>query len=193
MKKILLNLLFLIFCLPLELYGEWQATVVSVYDGDTLIVSREGRAEIIRLYGVDCPEKEQHFGLKSKEFTSALVSGKKVRVIPVDTARYDLCKVFIGETCLNKKLLRAGYAWCYKEYSIEREWALLEQRARSKRKGLWTQEDPLPPWEYRKAEANPTTRRSHTIKMHSKHRTGTVMPEKRSSKGSFQRYRKRRK
>jgi len=31
--------------------------VVDFYDGDTLIISDDGRARIIRLFGVDCPEK----------------------------------------------------------------------------------------------------------------------------------------
>ena len=45
--------------------SEWEAKVVDVFDGDTLIVSIGGRAEIIRLFGIDCPERKQNFGLRA--------------------------------------------------------------------------------------------------------------------------------
>ena len=75
--------IFMILLFPLLAHAEWQARVVHVLDGDTLITSRGRKAEIIRLFGIDCPEKEQVLGPAARSFTSGMVAGKIIRVIPV--------------------------------------------------------------------------------------------------------------
>jgi endonuclease YncB( thermonuclease family) len=41
-------------------------------------------------------------------------------------------------------------AWHFKRYSSDRELARLEAEARSARIGLWSLDDPIAPWIYRK-------------------------------------------
>src|SRR2546426_12847875 len=79
-----------ILCLaPLALaLADFSGRVVGITDGDTIKVMHNGRAEKIRLHGIDCPEKGQPFGTKAKEFTSAMVFGKTVTVRVTDTDRY---------------------------------------------------------------------------------------------------------
>ena len=62
--------------------------VVGVSDGDTISVMHNGKAERIRLSGIDCPEKGQAFGQRAKQFTSALVFGKEVTVAVQDSDKY---------------------------------------------------------------------------------------------------------
>ena len=50
--------------------AEFTGLVVSILDGDTTIVLKDGEEEVIRLNGVDCPEKNQVYGSKAKQFTS---------------------------------------------------------------------------------------------------------------------------
>jgi micrococcal nuclease len=57
---------------------EFTGKVVGVSDGDTIKVMYLGRAERVRLYGIDCPEKGQAFGNRAKQFTSQMVFGKDV-------------------------------------------------------------------------------------------------------------------
>src|SRR3989442_2329901 len=40
-------------------FADFSGRVVGVTDGDTIKVMHIGRAEKIRLYGIDCPEREQ--------------------------------------------------------------------------------------------------------------------------------------
>ena len=54
--------------------------MVGVIDGDSIRVTREGKAEQIRLIGVDCPEKHQPFGTRAKGYTSELAFGQDVTV-----------------------------------------------------------------------------------------------------------------
>jgi endonuclease YncB( thermonuclease family) len=168
--------ILMIFLLPVLAHAEWQARVVHVFDGDTLITSRGGRAEIIRLFGIDCPEREQAFGAEAASFTSGIVTGKIIRVIPVKVkeSRYELCKVYIGDKLLNEEILEAGYAWHYKEYSKNEEWAKIEQNARSARKGLWSEENPVPPWEFRGPVRKHALERTQTIKFQGRHETYSI-------------------
>ena len=138
--------------------ADFSGRVVGVTDGDTIKVMHNGRAEKIRLYGIDCPEKGQPFGTKAKQFTSQLVFGKEVTVkdYGLDNIRY---KRTLGEIVLhdgrvvNEELLRAGLAWWYRKYVPNRvDLAALEEGARTAKRGLWADPNPLPPWCWRKRQ-----------------------------------------
>ena len=130
--------------------------VVGVTDGDTIKVFHNGKAEKIRLYGIDCPEKGQAFGNRAKQFTSQLVFGKEVTVkdYGLDNNRFERT---LGEIVLpdgrvvNEELLRAGLAWWYRKYVPNRvDLAALEEEARTAKRGLWADPNPVPPWCFRK-------------------------------------------
>lgn len=53
---------------------------MGVSDGDTITVLHNGKAERIRLHGVDSPERRQALGKRAKQFTSRVVYGKTVTV-----------------------------------------------------------------------------------------------------------------
>jgi hypothetical protein len=90
----------------------WSGKVVSVIDGDSITVLHDPRAEQIRLYGIDCPEKGQDFGNRAKQLTSALVYGKVVEVEPVTVDRYGrtVALLRVGNTLVNEELIRRGLA-----------------------------------------------------------------------------------
>jgi len=132
-----------------------EGKVVAVIDGDTIEVMQHGRAERIRLSGIDCPEKRQPFGSRAKERTSALAYGATVRVEPIGRDRYGrmLAEVFLPDgRSLNEELVRAGLAWWYRRYSQDARLAQLEAEARAARVGLWAETKPVPPWEFRYQE-----------------------------------------
>src|SRR5439155_18686272 len=58
--------------------ADLSGMVVGIADGDTITILRNGRAERMRLNGIDCPEKGQAFGTRAKQVTSALAFGKTV-------------------------------------------------------------------------------------------------------------------
>jgi len=54
-------------------------------------------------------------------------------------------------------MVAEGYAWAYRQY-LDRphasEYISLEEQARAKRLGLWQQNNPQPPWEFRRSLKN---------------------------------------
>lgn len=150
-----LFVLFLIFGCesPEQLTDTFTAKVIGVKDGDTIEVLYEGKSQTIRLLDIDCPEKRQAFGQKAKEFTSDLCFGKEVRVKRGEKPdRYQriLATIFVGDINVNEALVEAGLAWHFKKYSDNPVFARLENNARRKRIGLWVDNNPIAPWDFRK-------------------------------------------
>jgi endonuclease YncB( thermonuclease family) len=132
-----------------EIFG----TVTSIESGDTFTVTVEGRTELIRLEGIDCPETGQPFGDRAKQFTSRKTLNKKVRVevIRPDSYNGTWAVVFtLDGNNLNRELLKAGLAWWYHKYSDDKSLGELETRARLKHRGLWDQMVPTAPWDFRR-------------------------------------------
>jgi len=150
--------------------------VVSIADGDTLTVLVGEREQAkVRLAGIDAPEKAQPFGQRSKQNLSRLAFGKPVRV---DWDKRDRYRRVVGKvwvqpascpTCAmtldaGHAQLTVGLAWWYRKYASEQSpedqgaYEYSEQEAKAKRVGLWSEPDPIPPWEWR--QLRPTRRSS---------------------------------
>ena len=126
--------------------------MVGITDGDTIKVLRAGRAETVRLEGVDAPEKRQAYGERARRFAADLSFDQTVVVRATGRDRNGrlLGEVVLPDgRSLNQELVRAGYAWWFRKYSRDARLARLEEEARQDRRGLWADHAPEPPWEYR--------------------------------------------
>lgn len=136
-----------------DVLSAFEGKVVGVKDGDTFEVLYDGQSERIRLADIDCPENSQPFGKAAKKFASDLCYGKTVIVIP--KKKRDQYGRILGivmtkdSLSVNEELIRSGMAWRYK-YSKNKVLNALENEARAQRKGLWADEDPINPWQWRK-------------------------------------------
>ena len=145
-------LLFLLFLISCQQQQEGYK-VIGVKDGDTVVLLQNNQETTVRLYGVDCPEKKQDFGTQAKNFTSELAFGKYVKLNAKGNDRYGRT---IGEIILpdgkslNKELVAKGYAWYYKAYANDPQLGYLENDARRLERGLWSQPNPIAPWDFRK-------------------------------------------
>lgn len=138
--------------------NSYYGHVVSVSDGDSItVLDRQLREHKIRLNGIDAPEAGQEFSQASRRHLAKLVSGREVLVIWQMTDRYEreLAKIMVDRMDINLEQLRAGMAWYFREYERDvpeedrENFDAAEREARSERRGLWQQLNPLPPWEYR--------------------------------------------
>lgn len=131
----------------------FDAKVVGIKDGDTYSVLYQGVEHTIRLAHIDCPEKKQAFGAAAKKFASDLCFGKMVTVKSngkTDRNHRILGEIYLGTKNVNKELVKNGLAWHYKKYSSDEEYARLELQARSAKVGLWSDANPIAPWDWRK-------------------------------------------
>jgi micrococcal nuclease len=145
--------LFLILIIPAISWG-WQGMVIGASDGDTITVVHNGKAVKIGLYGIDTPEESQSFGKTAKQFTSVMLYGKTVEVETKGIDPYDrfVALVNVGGKSLNEALIKNGYAWVYRKYCIEafcKDWLKLENVAKYGKIGLWSEPNPILPWEFR--------------------------------------------
>jgi len=132
----------------------WTGKVVSISDGDTIKVLHDGREELVRLYGIDAPEKDQDSGLQAKDLIHALVTGRNIEIQPIDVDSYGrtVGLVSIDGIILNELMIRNGYAWVYQHFCRRQscsDWIKLEREARKHKKGMWGDANILPPWEWR--------------------------------------------
>ena len=167
MKSITIAL-FLVLTNQAVVADTLNGRVVAVADGDTLtILDAERQQHKIRLGGIDAPEKAQPFGQRSKENLSRLVFNKDVRV---EWDKRDKYKRIVGkvwvqpESCpacpmtldAGHAQITVGLAWWYRKYAREQSphdqgaYEYSEREARARRVGLWSNPDPVPPWEWRR-------------------------------------------
>ncbi|HYD58921.1 MAG TPA: thermonuclease family protein [Noviherbaspirillum sp.] len=128
------------------------APVVGISDGDTLTVLEDRRSVKIRLANIDAPEKAQPFGQRSKESLSELCYGKNASYQVQDIDRYGRTVAIV--TCAgvqaNRAQVERGLAWVYPKYNRDESLPPLQEDARTSRRGLFADPDPVAPWEWRK-------------------------------------------
>jgi endonuclease YncB( thermonuclease family) len=138
--------------------------VISVEDGDTLtMVDDESNLHRIRIGGIDAPEKDQPYGGVSTAYLMELSNGKLATAECHKVDRYgrDVCTVRVNGVDVGLAQLKVGFAWHYKQYSSEQSpeqrqaYAKAEEAGRATAVGLWLQESPTPPWEWRHKKNSP--------------------------------------
>lgn len=136
--------------------AQWQGRVVAITDGDTVKVLTDTNDEVkIRIYGIDAPEKKQKYGPQSKQALSNLVYNKTVLVTPISIDIYGrlIAKVTSENIDIGSSMVCSGNAWWYCEYARrDSELARCQRHAKMMKSGLWSEENPIPPWEFRKAK-----------------------------------------
>jgi len=109
----------------------------------------------IRFYGIDTPEKGQPYGQAAGKYLASLIAGAVVDIEPVTKDRYGRTVGIVtdGERNINQEMVKAGYAWVYRQYCDKlfcEYWLVLENKARTNKIGLWQEPNPVPPWEWRR-------------------------------------------
>jgi len=135
--------------------------VVRVADGDTItVLDATNTQHRIRLEGIDAPESHQAFGTQSKKNLSEMAFGKDVTIVYEKTDQYGrlVGKILLDGKDVNLEQVKAGMAWHYKEYQKEQTpedrelYARAEDRAHQARRGLWLDQEPVDPSEFRREE-----------------------------------------
>ena len=144
---------------------EVNGKVTAVLDGNTIQVSclcEDNDVRKVSLAGIDSPELGQEFGEEARKFLEKLILGKNV---VVKFLGKDRLGNFLGVVKINGKadprveLLKNGFAWMSEKNPAD---ALERYRleAQQKKRGLWNEENPVPPWTYRRQQSMLTPKSS---------------------------------
>ncbi len=129
--------------------------VTSVIDGNTFeMMAEDNESYKIMLYGIDSPELGQEFGQKAKKLLEKMILDKNVKVDIQGKDRWGNRQAIVlidGTTDPRYDLLEAGLAWTAERNPIQ-ELEAIKENARSKGKGLWKDQDPTPPWIFRRQQ-----------------------------------------
>jgi endonuclease YncB( thermonuclease family) len=156
-NKLIVSILLLsTFCLHA---ATLQGKVINVADGDTLtVLDAQQTQHIIRLQGIDAPEKAQAFGQKSKQSLHQLVHSQQVNIEFQKKDKYGrtVGKVLLNDNDIGLEQIKLGMAWHFHQYESEQTkadratYAQAELSARSQSLGLWKDKSATPPWEFRR-------------------------------------------
>jgi len=156
--------------------------VFAVSDGDTLKARCDGRAATVtvRLAGIDAPEYRQPFGQRSRQKMVELALDQPARLEcqkREDKYGRQVCRVWVApdhcrkggrrsENCpltldAGHALLTVGLAWWDERFAyteppqMRSAYAFSQDEARARHVGLWSDDDPVPPWLWRRFHASP--------------------------------------
>lgn len=164
-------LLFLLIALPVwakDPVRIIEGTVAKVSDGDSInVIDSLGTTVKVRFFGIDAPERTknnhtfsrtnkpgQPYGEEAFAVLKRKIEGQQVKVEVLENRnKRAVSVVWLGNRNINLEMLRDGFAWAYHQHqegSHAPEYVQAEERARKERRGLWQQNHPQPPWEFRK-------------------------------------------
>ncbi len=154
-------LLIVFLCLEIsKSHSEvFRGDVARIADGDTITLLLEDNKKIkVRLLGIDTPELDQPYGKEARDYLMQMILGQQTTCICTKQDRYKrwVCQVLIDDVDVNWMLVRDGFAWWYRYYKYEQSaedqlrYEEAELIAKLQRIGLWSDEDSVPPWEWRR-------------------------------------------
>lgn len=138
----------LFFSLPAQ-----SASVVSITDGDTLVIHDGTKQTKVRVAAIDAPEKKQARGMESRQKLASLCFGKSVTITGGVKDRYGrtVADVKCNGVDVSTEMVRSGMAWVYEKYVTNHRFLFKHQtEARNAKRGIWSDSQPIPPWIFRK-------------------------------------------
>ena len=163
--KVIITLLAILLILPAASIAE-QLRVVRVTDGDTIKAATDQIGIIIRLVGIDAPEKSrkknepgQPYSRKATKYLASLVLNKTITVQEYGTDRYGriLGVVFVNGTNANLEMVKAGLAEVYRgkqpRYFNAKIYQGAEEEAQKAKRNMWSLGDKyISPREWRRGK-----------------------------------------
>jgi endonuclease YncB( thermonuclease family) len=143
----------LLCCIALGAQAEtFTAKVIAVLDGDTVLILRDGRTTKVRLANIDAPEKEQDFGKQSRDSLLEMLGKRQVQIdtLAVDQYGRIVGLISVDGRSVNQEQVRRGMAWEYSHYHSDKAYLVLQSDAQQARRGLWAQDNPQAPSQWRK-------------------------------------------
>lgn len=143
---------------------EMNGRIRRVSGGDNFEFVKSNRIHFVIIRGIDSPKAGQDFYQQAAQATRNMTRNKDVRikVVDRDESMIEIAEVFViqGDVAdiqddlnVGLELMRRGLAWFDgTELEDSELYRQAELEARSKKIGLWSEADPVPPWEFESAQ-----------------------------------------
>lgn len=136
------------------------ARKTHAFDGDTLRVVGTNYTGIIRIWGIDAPERGQAHYLQSLELLMSLTKNVPLTIQPITWDLYNrlVAKILgTGFTDIGLRMIQTGAAWWENLHAPDAaDYAAAHAAARNARLGLWALPPPhVPPWKFRRYKHQP--------------------------------------
>jgi micrococcal nuclease len=141
--------------------------VLSVKDGDSIVVSTKKGSKDLRIWGIDAPEKGQPYANLARKRLEELILNKEVRIQKPKTDSFHRDLAFLSISNSNNTnwidvgsiILSQGLAWHFNpDPEHNKPYQKLENDARKQKIGLWADSNPQKPEDYRRAERNKSSK-----------------------------------
>lgn len=171
MRMRTLYLLFLTFGMAMHALGQVHEPMEVIckqtkgfHDGDTLtcVSGSEVRGTfVVRFAGIDAPEVGQAYWRASRDGLRTLAgNGTRASCYKADQYGREVCRLYSSDgEDIAEQMLSLGLAWNATRWAHEqtpeerRRYAALESHAREAKRGLWSEPDPLEPYQCRRLKA----------------------------------------
>ena len=145
---------FWLICVSLLCSAQKTYKIISVHDGDTFEIIKNGKKQSCRIANIDAPELKQSFGINSRDSIRSLILGNEIIIDSIGTDIYTrmIVSAKVKGHRLDSLIIQKGWAWHYSIYSKESLLADCMKSAMSQNLGLWScgKQNVCPPWLFRK-------------------------------------------
>ena len=143
--------------------GGERAVVTFVEDGDTAKLLRGDGSQIkCRIDKIDAPETAHEFvgkpgqayGNEARKTLQDMIDNKEVALKitrPADKGNRFGCQIEVEGTNVDLAMVQAGAAWLYRRYANDPNLVKAEQEARTAKRGLWADPNPVSPETFRRS------------------------------------------
>lgn len=154
LRWLVFSLLVLLAASASARVASYEGRVLRVVDGDTLVLRSSYQVVRIRLAEIDAPEHDQPYGTEARNALANMVNGRMIRIVAIGHDRYGrvVARLYADGLDVNAALVEEGSAWVYPQYAHDPNLYTAQREARNAGRGLWAQENPIPPWEWRRRQ-----------------------------------------
>lgn len=146
MKLHLFSVVLLFFSLfaakPPAVIEEFDAKVIKIIDGDTVVLQTAKESLKFRFLGINAPEENEKYYSESTKALSAIIFGQNVKVKKTGhDHKWDRMVGIIihNGVNVNLKMIEDGWAGNQSYFNDDEQWAKAEEKAKSLKKGLWAE------------------------------------------------------
>jgi micrococcal nuclease len=129
---------------------KYEGTIIRIIDGDTFVLLTTTGSLVVRMLGIDAPERDQPFSREAALFLSKYLNKEAVaKINGTDKEDRYVGTLFVNGKDINLLSIREGFAWHYKRYSSDKNYAEAEEYAQKNKLNIWSFPNPVPPWTWR--------------------------------------------